>query len=79
VINPAPYFEACKEDVCWAGDDDNVCSSMSAYFRECARFGVIVDWRAEDRCGEYTRKAILKKKLIENCCYDILMSNNNLN
>jgi hypothetical protein len=51
VVNPAPYFEACKEDVCWSGNTDNMCSSMSAYFRECSRFGVIVDWRAEDRCG----------------------------
>ena len=28
---------------------------MAAYFRECARFGVIVDWREEDRCSEYFR------------------------
>ena len=63
VIDPAPYFEACKEDVCWAADDDNVCDSMSAYFRECARFGVIVDWRDKDRCGMLELK--IKAKYIK--------------
>ncbi|XP_076806278.1 von Willebrand factor-like [Clavelina lepadiformis] len=62
VIDPAPYFEACKEDVCWAADDDNVCDSMSAYFRECARFGVIVDWRDKDRCAITCP---------DNLCYDV--------
>ena len=51
VVDPVPFFEACKEDVCfYGGDESSVCASMSAYFRECSRRGVHVDWRGPDLC-----------------------------
>ena len=52
VVNPIPFFESCKEDVCfYKGNEDSVCSSMAAYFRECSRRGVHVDWREPGRCA----------------------------
>jgi len=51
VVNPLPYYEACKEDVCFFnGDSDSPCNSAASYFRECSRRGVHVDWRAADMC-----------------------------
>ena len=53
VVDPTPYFEACREDVCFsseAREDESYCNAMAAYFRECARHGVNVDWRSDNRC-----------------------------
>lgn len=53
VVDPTPYFEACREDVCFgteARENKSYCNAMAAYFRECARHGVNVDWRSENRC-----------------------------
>merc|ERR1739838_399669 len=51
VVGPIPFFESCKEDVCfYKGDQGSVCASMSAYFRECSRRGVHVDWREPGLC-----------------------------
>jgi len=51
VVDPLPFFESCKEDVCfYSAHPNSVCGSMSAYFRECARRGVHVDWRKDGLC-----------------------------
>lgn len=53
VVDPKPYFEACREDFCWnneAREESSYCNAMSAYFRECARHGVQVNWRSDSRC-----------------------------
>lgn len=51
VVDPAPYFESCKEDVCfYNGHPNSLCSSMAAYYRECTRRGVHINWRTEDLC-----------------------------
>ncbi|XP_019619282.1 PREDICTED: LOW QUALITY PROTEIN: nodal modulator 1-like, partial [Branchiostoma belcheri] len=52
VVDPTPYFEACKEDVCFCATQRQgcECSSLEAYFRECSRFGVHHNWRSPDRC-----------------------------
>merc|ERR1712178_55094 len=54
VIDPTPYFEACKEDVCFTKNKDqtagSMCNSMAAYFRECSRHGVHIEWRGNGRC-----------------------------
>jgi hypothetical protein len=52
-VDPRAYFESCKEDVCFSkgnATEDSICNSMSAYFRECARHDVHVDWRCPNRC-----------------------------
>ena len=52
VVDPLPYYEACKEDVCFFnGDEDSPCNSAASYFRECSRRGVHVDWRDYGRCA----------------------------
>ena len=51
VVDPAPYFESCKEDVCfYNAHPHSVCSSMAAYYRECTRRGVHIQWRTESLC-----------------------------
>ena len=53
VVDPTPFFEACREDVCFgseARENKSFCNAMAAYFRECARHGVSVEWRSESRC-----------------------------
>lgn len=54
VIDPTPFFNACKEDVCQMENSDlldqSPCNAMASYFRECSRHGIHIDWRAEGRC-----------------------------
>lgn len=51
VVDPRPYFESCREDTCfYDATDDSECVVMAAYFRECARRGVHVEWREQGRC-----------------------------
>ncbi|XP_035665590.1 mucin-5AC-like [Branchiostoma floridae] len=52
VVDPTPYFEACKEDVCFCSTQRQgcECSSLEAYFRECSRFNVHHSWRSPGRC-----------------------------
>ncbi|XP_019623670.1 PREDICTED: uncharacterized protein LOC109469577 [Branchiostoma belcheri] len=53
MVDPNPYFEACKEDICFGASNRTSleCDSMEAYFRECTRQGISIAWRAPDRCG----------------------------
>ncbi|XP_075922124.1 mucin-6-like [Petromyzon marinus] len=51
VVDPIPFYDACAEDICRAGGDASfVCDSMAAYFRECSRHGISVEWRSDQRC-----------------------------
>ncbi|XP_066271768.1 von Willebrand factor-like [Branchiostoma lanceolatum] len=52
VVDPVPYFEACKEDVCFCSTQRQgcECSSLEAYFRECSRHNVHHNWRSPARC-----------------------------
>jgi len=53
VVDPQPYFDACREDVCFNSEtreDVSYCNAMAAYFRECARHGVQIPWRSDTRC-----------------------------
>ncbi|XP_061431827.1 von Willebrand factor-like [Lethenteron reissneri] len=51
VVDSIPYYDACLDDVCaCSGNQPCACASMAAYFQECTRFGVYIDWRATDRC-----------------------------
>ncbi|XP_061410675.1 SCO-spondin-like [Lethenteron reissneri] len=51
VVDPIPFYDACAEDICRAGGDASfVCDSMAAYFRECSRHGISVEWRSAQRC-----------------------------
>ncbi|XP_077861966.1 mucin-2-like [Saccoglossus kowalevskii] len=50
-VNPAPFYAACKEDVCGChGNSSCQCSSYAAYAKECARHGINIVWRYEERC-----------------------------
>ena len=55
IVNPNEYYENCLTDVCACEQNDLpkcFCPSVSAYAQECARQGVVIDWRKEIRtCG----------------------------
>lgn len=45
-INPEPFYEACKFDVCHMPNSTVGCSSLEGYAMMCAEMSVCVDWRA---------------------------------
>lgn len=56
-VDPEPYYRDCLYDMCSCETklDGCLCPILAAYSKECARKGIIIDWRAEVReCGEYT-------------------------
>nr|XP_045582100.1 uncharacterized protein LOC123745535 [Procambarus clarkii] len=53
-VDPDPYYRDCLYDMCSCETkmDGCLCPVLAAYSKECARKGVLVDWRAEVRqCG----------------------------
>ncbi|XP_063233046.1 hemocytin isoform X2 [Bacillus rossius redtenbacheri] len=51
IVNPEPYHEACKSDVCNSTEAVAVaCRVFEAYARECLREGVCVSWRSRHIC-----------------------------
>ncbi|XP_066272356.1 von Willebrand factor-like [Branchiostoma lanceolatum] len=45
------YYESCREDVCLSGGlESAACNTFEAYFRECLRHGVHVNWRSDSFC-----------------------------
>lgn len=54
-VDHIPYYEDCMYDVCSCkGDVANcMCPILSSYAAECARQGVILDWRHQvNQCGK---------------------------
>ncbi|XP_078600776.1 uncharacterized protein LOC144875877 isoform X3 [Branchiostoma floridae x Branchiostoma japonicum] len=50
-VDPFAYYEHCKEDVCLSGGlESAACNTFEAYFRECLRHGVHVNWRSDSFC-----------------------------
>ncbi|XP_078657641.1 uncharacterized protein LOC144903401 isoform X5 [Branchiostoma floridae x Branchiostoma belcheri] len=50
-VDQFAYYESCKEDVCLSGGlESAACNSFEAYFRECLRHGVHVNWRSDTFC-----------------------------
>lgn len=46
IVDPHPYVETCKYDVCACGEKLNCfCSAMSRYSEACAKQGVDIQWR----------------------------------
>ncbi|XP_070558483.1 von Willebrand factor-like [Ptychodera flava] len=65
VIDPNPFYEACREDVC-SGIDE--CQSYEAYARECARHGVDnIEWRSDDRCPVSCPAGMVYKQCGSSC------------
>lgn len=54
VVDPQPYYENCKEDVCACnGRKDCLCSVLSAFFRKCALARYTYNnWRNVSGCGK---------------------------
>ncbi|XP_071530009.1 uncharacterized protein [Panulirus ornatus] len=53
-VDPEPFYRDCLYDMCSCETkmDGCLCPVLAAYSKECARKGIIVDWRAEVReCG----------------------------
>lgn len=56
-VDPEPYWEICTHDTCSCasvGDCACFCDAIAAYAHECAQRGVMVDWRSNDLCREFT-------------------------
>ncbi|KAA0190908.1 hypothetical protein HAZT_HAZT005302, partial [Hyalella azteca] len=55
-VDPEPYHSDCLYDLCSCEQDlsDCLCPILAAYSVECARKGVLLDWRGHVRqCGEW--------------------------
>ncbi|KAK8718898.1 hypothetical protein OTU49_014379, partial [Cherax quadricarinatus] len=53
-VDPDPFYRDCLYDMCSCETklDGCLCPVLAAYSKECARKGVLIDWRAEVReCG----------------------------
>ncbi|CBY32632.1 unnamed protein product, partial [Oikopleura dioica] len=53
VVPTKMYYDACVYDGCGCdsgGDCECTCTAIAAYANECARNGVVVDWRKPDLC-----------------------------
>ncbi|XP_019624291.1 PREDICTED: zonadhesin-like [Branchiostoma belcheri] len=51
VVNPRPFFSACVQDRCaLKRGQDRICQTYEVYSHECARRGVILNWRSENFC-----------------------------
>ncbi|KAI8502373.1 hypothetical protein Bbelb_199610 [Branchiostoma belcheri] len=51
VVNPRPFFSACVQDRCaLKRSQDRICQTYEVYSHECARRGVILNWRSENFC-----------------------------
>ncbi len=49
MVNPLPYISACQYDACQS-QRDHTCHAMEAYARECAKFGICLEWRSHELC-----------------------------
>ena len=64
VVDPKPYIEQCKHDVCTCGNKNNdiracECNAFATYARECALRGKVLDWRTSDMCGKCTNYLVI--------------------
>eukprot|EP00095_Tigriopus_kingsejongensis_P005163 maker-scaffold237_size242172-snap-gene-0.16 protein:Tk05163 transcript:maker-scaffold237_size242172-snap-gene-0.16-mRNA-1 annotation:"PREDICTED: hemocytin" len=54
VLNPLPFFEACKVDHCQSSSPTGMCHSISSYVIQCQTLGVDINanggWRGPDFC-----------------------------
>ncbi|XP_067130718.1 hemocytin-like [Centruroides vittatus] len=54
LVNPKPYFTACRNEYCACKSPDNTCkcNTLAEYFRECIRLGGKIHggWRNESVC-----------------------------
>ncbi|XP_070535301.1 mucin-2-like [Ptychodera flava] len=51
-VDPTPYIRACERDVCACDvtGNDCMCSTFTAYAKECSKRGVLLDWRLPNLC-----------------------------
>lgn len=47
LVDPMPYFMACKDNMCSGG---SYCNSFEAYSRKCQQMGVCLTWRSSKIC-----------------------------
>jgi hypothetical protein len=47
IVDPAPYYLACKDTIC---QDGNTCNDFESYARMCSLGGICIDWRTKDLC-----------------------------
>ena len=63
VLNPLPFYEACKADFCVGGEEE-VCKSVGSFVMECKHLGINVNkdggWRNADFCRELFQKSHLE-------------------
>ena len=57
MVDPHPYIETCKYDVCACGEKLNCyCNGISRYSEACAKQGVNIKWRVASvipECGMF--------------------------
>ncbi|KAK7066927.1 Mucin-5B [Halocaridina rubra] len=81
-VDVEPYHRDCLYDMCSceAKLDGCLCPILAAYSKECARKGIIVDWRAEVReCGIHCtggQKYQVCGNICTHTCLDLAMNPN---
>uniref|UniRef100_A0A3B3Z8T9 VWFD domain-containing protein n=1 Tax=Periophthalmus magnuspinnatus TaxID=409849 RepID=A0A3B3Z8T9_9GOBI len=68
VINPDPFYKACKYDV-WYMRNSTGCSSLEAYASLCLQNSICVSWRnaTQGLCGKKLIKTRVDQLFIYNC------------
>ncbi|XP_077870073.1 uncharacterized protein LOC100366685 [Saccoglossus kowalevskii] len=69
VMDPTPFYNACREDVCKCNASSGCeCSSYEAYARECARNNVVeMEWRNQSRCPVTCPGTMIYKQCGSSC------------
>ncbi|XP_035660177.1 uncharacterized protein LOC118404903 [Branchiostoma floridae] len=53
VVSPGPFFRACVQDHCaLKRGQEQICQTYEAYSHECARRGIILNWRTDNFCSK---------------------------
>ncbi|KAG1676891.1 SCO-spondin [Nymphon striatum] len=52
LVDPKPYYDACRAEFCECKSISCVCDTLAEYFRECLRLGgkLVSNWRTTDFC-----------------------------
>ncbi|CAH1238844.1 OTOGL [Branchiostoma lanceolatum] len=79
-VDMNPYYDSCLYDVCGCEDTNQcLCSAVATYATECARSGVVVDWRqhelVKEVCVVQCTGGQLYKECMDSCgrgCSDLV-------
>ena len=65
-VDPGMYIKQCEHDLCSCDThassmEQCQCAAFAVYARQCARAGVLLEWRAEAGCGKKSPAIFLRQ------------------